>query len=214
LIVRIVTMVALMIMSELCIASIENISEDKKILWQKITEENGVVVYIQEIKGSDIVRVKAQIVIDVEMEKIQSFLDDLMYRKKWVPYLSEVRLLREYSATERLEYSHFSAPWPASDRDFVYRQKLIHKDDKKIVFVLNVEESDLMPEQNGIVRADMIESRYTLTSLGNRQTKAELIFHADPKGWLPDWIINKIQEVLPYKMLRNLKFHVEKTNKD
>lgn len=213
-IVRIVTMVALMIMSELCIASIENISEDKKILWQKITEENGVVVYIQEIKGSDIVRVKAQIVIDVEMEKIQSFLDDLMYRKKWVPYLSEVRLLREYSATERLEYSHFSAPWPASDRDFVYRQKLIHKDDKKIVFVLNVEESDLMPEQNGIVRADMIESRYTLTSLGNRQTKAELIFHADPKGWLPDWIINKIQEVLPYKMLRNLKFHVEKTNKD
>ncbi|MDH5389256.1 MAG: START domain-containing protein [Gammaproteobacteria bacterium] len=211
---RIVTMVALMIMSELCIASIENISEDKKILWQKITEENGVVVYIQEIKGSDIVRVKAQIVIDVEMEKIQSFLDDLMYRKKWVPYLSEVRLLREYSATERLEYSHFSAPWPASDRDFVYRQKLIHKDDKKIVFVLNVEESDLMPEQNGIVRADMIESRYTLTSLGNRQTKAELIFHADPKGWLPDWIINKIQEVLPYKMLRNLKFHVEKTNKD
>ncbi|MDH3343568.1 MAG: START domain-containing protein, partial [Gammaproteobacteria bacterium] len=121
---RIVTMVALMIMSELCIASIENISEDKKILWQKITEENGVVVYSQEIKGSDIVRVKAQIVIDVEMEKIQSFLDDLMYRKKWVPYLSEVRLLREYSATERLEYSHFSAPWPASDRDFVYRQKL------------------------------------------------------------------------------------------
>lgn len=182
--------------------------------WEKVREENGVVVYSQEIEGSDIIRVKAQIIIDAEMETIQSFLDDVSYRRKWAPYLAEVRVLKEYSATKKLEYSHFAAPWPASDRDFVYRQQLLHKDDKKIVFILNVEKSDLMPEQDGIVRADMIESRYTLTSLSDSQTKAELIFHADPKGWLPDWIINKIQQVLPYKMLRNLKIQVEKIHKD
>ena len=151
-----------------------------------------------------------QIIIDVNMEKIQFYIDNLANRKKWVPYLKEVYVLKKISDTERLEYSYFSAPWPASDRDFIYRQRLLHKDNRKIIFSNSVEESALMPELDGVVRADMIESRYTLTSLNDKKTTAELIFYADPKGWLPDWIVNKIEEVLPYKMLLSLKVRVEK----
>ena len=62
--------------------------------------------------------------------------------------------------TLELAYYLEDAPWPASNRDFIYRQRLLHKDDKKIVFALNVEESDLMPEQDGIVRAEMIETTF------------------------------------------------------
>ncbi|MCW8830584.1 MAG: START domain-containing protein, partial [Gammaproteobacteria bacterium] len=122
----------------------------------------------------------------------------------------ESRVLKNFSDTEKLEYSLFAAPWPASDRDFVYRKKLLHKDDEKIIFVMKVEESELMPEQDGVVRAEMIESLYTLTSITDKQTNVELIFYADPKGWLPDWVINKIQQVLPYRMLRGLKARSER----
>ncbi len=208
-----VFIVIVVLMLNICIAHSEVALEAPEYQWQKIREEKGVVVYSQEVDGSDIIKVKTQVVIDANMEEIQLFLDELSYRKKWVPYLSEVRILKEYSATEKLEHSLFSAPWPASDRDFVYRQRLLHKDDEKIIFVMNVEESDLMPEQDGAVRADMIESQYTLTSLRESSTKAELIFYADPKGWLPDWIINKIQQELPYRMLRNLKIKVESAAK-
>ena len=208
-----VFIVVSVLMLNICIAHSEVALEKKEYQWQKVREEKGVVIFSQEVDGSDIIKVKTQVVIDVSMEDIQLFLDDLSHRKKWVPYLSEVRILKEYSATEKLEYSLFSAPWPASDRDFVYRQRLLHKDDEKIIFVMNVEESDLMPEQDGAVRADMIESQYTLTSLRESSTKAELIFYADPKGWLPDWIINKIQQELPYRMLRNLKIKVESAAK-
>ena len=207
---RSVTVATIALMLNIGMTSSDVISEEVEQSWQKIREAHGVVVYTQEVEGSDIIKVKAQVVINVNMEKIQLFLDNISYRKKWVPYLEDVKILKEYSATERLEYSFFVAPWPASNRDFIYRQRLLHKDDKKIVFALNVEESDLMPEQDGIVRAEMIESQYTLTLLTDNQTKAELIFYADPKGLLPNWVINMTQKELPYRMLRKLKVNVER----
>jgi len=185
--------------------SLEVISDEASQPWEKIKEEDGVVVYSRDIDGSDIIKVKTQVVIDANMAVIRSILDDVSNRKKWVPFLEESRILNKYSITEKLEYSHFTAPWPASDRDFIYRHRLLYEDDKKIVFLMNVVEDELMPAQNGIVRADMIESQYTLLSLNNNKTKVELIFYADPKGWLPDWLINKIQQLLPYRMLLNLK---------
>lgn len=185
------------------------LSEEIESSWEKIKEKDNVIVYAQEVDGSGIIKVKTEVVIDAGMQVIQAIIDDVSYRPKWVPYLSGSRILKEYSATEKLEYSLFAAPWPASDRDFIYRQRLLYKDGKKIIFVMNVEENSLMPEQDGIVRADMIESQYTLTTLDNKKTKVELIFYADPKGWLPDWLINKIQQILPYIMLRNLKAKAE-----
>ncbi len=207
---RNIFIVVLVLMFDVCMASSEGLLEETEQSWEKIREENGVVVYSKEIDGSDIIKVKTQVVINVDMQILQSILDDVSFRQKWVPYLAESRILKKISDTEKLEYSLFVAPWPASDRDFVYRQKLLHKDDEKIIFVMNVEETDLMPEQGGVVRADMIESRYTLTSLTDSQTNVELIFYADPKGWLPDWVVNKIQQVLPYRMLRRLKIKSER----
>ena len=67
------------------------------------------------------------------------------------------------------------------------------------------EDSPLLPVDDDMIRADLIESMYTLTSLTEQQTQVELIFHADPKGWLPVWIINIIQKTLPYMILRNLR---------
>ncbi len=197
----------------LCMMSSDLPAEPTQSPWEKIREEQGIVVYAQEIEGSDIVRVKTQIVIAANIEEIQAFIEDISKRKTWVPFLAEVRILRDYSHTEKLEYTLFEAPWPASDRDFVYRRKLIYKDDQKIIMEMTSEESELMPGQDDAVRAEILESRYTLIAINDNKTKAELIFYADPKGWLPNWIINKIQQALPFRMLRNLRAQVEKANR-
>lgn len=126
-------------------------------------------------------------------------------RKQWVPYLSQSRVLHRFSENEKLEYSLFRAPWPASDRDFVYRMTLLHQDDVTISYSMVSEIHSLMPENDGVIRADLIESIYTLTAIDAQQTQVELIFLADPKGWLPVWIINIIQKALPYLMLKNLR---------
>lgn len=199
------SIVILVLMLNVCMAS----SEGAELFWEKIKEENNVIVYCQEIEGADLVMVKTEVVIDANMQLIKSILNDVTNRKNWIPYLSESRILAEYAIEEKLEYAFFTAPWPASDRDFVYRQRILQNNDKKIVFVMQSEESGLMPLKDGVVRAEMMKSQYTLTTLGDKKTKVELIFYIDLKGWLPDWIINKIQQVLPYITLRNLKVKAE-----
>lgn len=203
-------MLSLCVCCSLALASDQDRQKEHVSTWQKIKNRHGVIVYSHEVNDSDIIKVKAEVLINAGMEKVKSVLDDVENRKDWVPYLVESRVLKKYSDNEKLEYSLFDAPSPASDRDFVYYRQLLHKDATKIVFTMNVRESELMPEQDGAVRADLIESKYTLTALSNKQTKVELIFHADPKGLIPDWIVNIVQRVLPFRMLRNLKMVVEK----
>ncbi len=173
--------------------------------WEKIKDNDGVIVYIKETDKSRIIKVKTLVTINTSIKKVQKILDNVENRKNWIPFLDHSSILHTFSNTEKLEYSLFSAPWPASDRDFVYRISQLQNDDNKIIYSMRSETSDFMPVNEDRVRANLIESIYTLTALNSNQTNVELIFHADPKGWLPIWIINIIQKILPYMMLKNLR---------
>jgi len=144
--------------------------------------------------------------MNAPLNKVRSILDDIEHRYEWVPYLIISKSLSDYNHINnpRIEYSHFHAPWPASDRDFVYEIQLISTSDKQLVYKMKSVVSELMPINKQIIRAELLETIYTLTALDNATTKVEIIFHADPKGWIPDWIVNIIQSVLPYKILINL----------
>lgn len=173
--------------------------------WELVKDENGIEVFIYETADSDIVKAKTQIIVKASLAQVKATLDDIGHRQEWIPFLKISKALSEYKNNKRIEYSHFSAPWPASDRDFVYQIELINDSENKHVYKMFSIESDLKPNDNSYIRADLFESSYTLESLDSETTAVELIFHADPKGWLPNWIINIIQRVLPFKILRNLR---------
>lgn len=180
--------------------------------WKLIKDENGIKVYIYETADSDIVKAKTQINVKASLERVKETLDDINHRHEWIPFLKISKALTEYQNNKRIEYSHFSAPWPASDRDFVYQVELISASANKLVYKMYSVDSELKPYNNQFIRADLFESIYTLQSLDNETTDVELVFHADPKGWLPNWIINIIQRVLPFKILRNLRSRLNNEN--
>lgn len=198
----------LILLTTTAIAQTNSLLTEKE--WKKVNEKNGVTVYVNETGHSQIIKVKTEVVVNTSINLIQTILNDVEHRNNWIPFLIESRVLQTLSPTEQLEYSIFYSPWPASNRDFIYRLSLYRNDDNKVIYSMISEASALMPEQNGMVRAQLIESYYTLTSLGKKKTKVELSFHADPKGWIPTWIINIFQRVLPYMILKNLKALAEK----
>lgn len=178
--------------------------------WKLIEDENGIQVYILESSSSKIVKAKTKTIVKTSLENVKNTLDDIEHRHEWVPFLKKSQALTQYSDNQRIEHSHFSAPWPASDRDFVYKIELASASNQQLVYKMQSVESVLMPVDEDMIRADLYESIYTLTVIDKSTTAVELTFHADPKGWLPNWIINIIQRVLPYKILNNLKARLEK----
>ena len=186
-------------------AAEENANEN----WKKVRDSHGITIYVKNIPDSDKIKARAELAINANMELVKLVVEDMTKRKSWVPFLKESRVLKKISDTEQIEYSLFDAPWPASDRDFVYRQKIQNKNEDEIIYETELAQTELMPEVDGVVRAELIESKYTLTMINENQTYVEFVFYADPKGWVPNWVVNVIQKRLPYMMLSNLKKRVE-----
>lgn len=177
--------------------------------WKQVTDDDGIQVYTIDVPNTDIVKAKAIAQIKAPLKKVQQELDDIDSRHEWVPFLKQSKLIIVKSNTARLEYSLFSAPWPASNRDFVYDLELVKETSHQLIYKMYSVKSELMPGTEKYIRGEIFESIYTLTKINENLTRVELSYHADPKGWLPNWIVNIIQRVFPYKILRNLRRRLE-----
>ncbi len=174
--------------------------------WTQVKEKEGIQIYTRKIAGSALVIAKGIIIIEAKPEAILKVLDNNQEHPQWIPCLQESRKLQTTSDTERLEYNLFNAPWPASNRDFIFRVKAIHSNHKgTLIYRMRSEINPLMPEQKGIVRGILHESTFKLTQLESDKTEVELLFQADPRGWIPNWIANIIQSAWPYKVLKGLR---------
>jgi len=185
--------------------------------WQKIRDENGIQVYSIDVPESAIVKARAVAVINAPLQNIQQRVDKLSQRPQWVPYLKHSKIIEKISPAEHIEYSLFSAPWPASNRDFVYRvQRSQQQLDNHLQLSYRMQSvtHDAMPLQPGLIRGDIFSSEYRLTPINAQQTRVELIYHADPRGWLPNWIVNIIQRAFPFRMMRNLKQQLEQASSE
>lgn len=173
--------------------------------WQLVKDEEGIKVYKYESADSEIIKAKSIIQINSTITAVEKVLNNIEYRHKWIPYLEKSRLIEKKSETESIEYSLFSAPWPATDRDFVYSLEQITNLSQNKVYRMKSVNSKLMHETKTSIRAELYESVYTITAIEDDVTQVELTFHANLKGWLPNWISNIIQKSVPYKTLYNLR---------
>lgn len=205
--------ILIILLLSFCVSSLFAATAKKEgPVWKQVRREGEITIYVHK-DSADIIKVKTDVAINANIKLVLEVLDSIEQRKSWVPFLKESRVLKEISETDNLEYSLFDAPWPASDRDFVYLQEMKARNAEEVIYSMRITETDLMPEKKGIVRAALIESEYTLTVMNENQTYVEFVFFADPKGWVPDWVVNVIQKRLPYMMLRNLKSKVERMAK-
>lgn len=173
--------------------------------WEYITTDDGVVVYRKEVPGSDVVAFKGVAYAKVPIGKILAVFKDPAERPFWVDRYEDHKTLDKSENTETY-WIHFGVPWPVSDRDYV-----LHSDGKedpeKRVYTCTIKsvERKEAPVNDCCVRAVVYKTFYEFTAVPDGETtKIVVEVHTDPKGSLPSWLVNLIQESWPSNTLHSL----------
>ena len=144
----------------------------------------------------------------LSIERIAYVLDDTESKKEWVSRLREETQLEENSSSYRsIAYQHYNLSWPVSDRDYVIESKwTVMKDMKLPTAILSIKSiiRDDVPEIEGRVRGQLDRLVYKLEKLKSNQTRVTVEIMVNPKGLLPNFMINLIQKKWPITTLRQL----------
>ncbi len=152
----------------------------------------------------------------ISIERIAYVLDDTEGKIEWVSRLEEEnRLEGNPSSYRSIAYQHYNLSWPVSDRDYVIESKwTVMKDMKLPTAILSIKSiiRDDVPEIKGRVRGQLDRLVYKLEKLESNKTKVTVEVMVNPKGLLPNFMINLIQKEWPITTLRQLNAQALKGN--
>ena len=144
----------------------------------------------------------------MSIERIAYVLDDTESKTEWVSRLKQENRLEGNPFSYRsIAYQHYNLSWPVSDRDYVIESKWSVMKDKKLPTVILSIKSivrDSVPEIEGRVRGQLYRLVYKLEKLESNQTRVTVEIMVNPKGLLPNFMINLIQKDWPITTLRQL----------
>lgn len=181
--------------------------------WEKFDEEDGISVFRREIPGSPIVALRGEGLVSAPILRVASVLVDSARAPEWVDSLAEVKILRDVSDTERIEWNHFETPIVLADRDFVFKSKLEIKPATKQILISSHSVQDPAAPKTDYIRGHIHYANFVLTSVNQgKATRVLAEVQCDPKGSVAKWIVNLFQKGWPHNTLTALRAQVAKKN--
>ena len=179
--------------------------------WTLVSQKDGVKTEKQDIPNSSLFAFRGEVITDIPLGKLSSLILDDDKGPQWVDLMYLSKTIEKPGDNVKIIHQGYDLPWPIQDRDYVMKQTY-HYDDATKVFTLHFEsiQHPSMPTQDCCVRAMTYKTFWRLRVLKSGKTKAEVEVITDPKGSLPAWLINLIQEDWPYKTLTSLIARVKK----
>ncbi|MBC7658953.1 MAG: hypothetical protein H7249_04530 [Chitinophagaceae bacterium] len=178
--------------------------------WEFVSESEGIKVFRKSYPKSDVKGVAGETVVDASVGKILWILLDHPHKPEWINHFKEAYTVETIPPTSNIQYSQFNLPFPASNRDFVFRNDFsVDQKTKGIVIDVKSVADKRAPERDGIVRGEIIRGRYFLIPQGDK-TIIQAEYLADPKGLIPAWLINFFQKEWPYKTLDAMRKQLRK----
>ncbi len=176
--------------------------------WKEISNKKGIRVFKRKPSGASLYAFRGIGLIDAPLEKLLWVLNDSAHHTQWVDRLERSIVLERKNAYDAVIYHHFDAPPIISDRDFVYRARAHTRADGATVIRISSVQHAKAPPTAG-VRGELKDTSYVLKPQGNK-TLVDVTILTDPKGSLPNWLINMISESWPRKTLTALGLQVKK----
>lgn len=171
--------------------------------WERVGDEDGIVTDKRVVDGSPVLAWRGSIRIEAPIERVWVVIHDVPARTRWMERCVESRLLAEDAHRQRF-YNRTSAPWPAAHRDVVLEARVVVGPDGVRLPFRAVADPGAPPVAD-VVRMPVLEGAWVLRPVGAAATVVEYEVLADPGGWIPAWIANRIAGTLPIVTLRRLR---------
>ncbi|KAM9795368.1 LOW QUALITY PROTEIN: START domain containing 14 [Neosynchiropus ocellatus] len=177
--------------------------------WVNKYDKEGIQVWMEVFpsgkgvtRSSKIHKIKCKMTIkDVSAATMYDVIHDGQYRKKWDPTTLESFDIARLSDHADVGYYSWLCPNPIKNRDVVTLRSWRVMDGEYIVINFSVKHAKFPPRE-GLVRAISILTGYYIKPLGPNSCSFIYLSEADPKGFLPKWVVNKASQVLAPKVMR------------
>lgn len=177
--------------------------------WAIAKEGNGVKVYTRKATGSDIMEFKSITTVKADMKSLEAIMDNVVGYKNWQANIETIKILKLMNANEKYVYYTTDVPWPITSRDMVLNIKKTISTNGVVLYSVSCF-PNYIEEKEDYIRMKDAKGYWQFTPQGNGKIEVIYQFYGDPRGSLPDWVINMFIVDGPYKALTNLKAKVEK----
>ncbi len=160
----------------------------------------------EETEEEQWVIIENDAVIDAPVAAVAEFLKDVKKSVSITPGLRNKRILKDISATERIDFDHYKLAWPFKDRYLIYHARQEY--DRGDEILLTLDSIDDYPfDGDGKIRGTIRKSHFLLTALKDdkSRTRVQVRMRVNPGGWLPTWFLNTQTKNWSGKLLSNLQ---------
>ncbi len=180
--------------------SLETVTEG----WEDLGVKDAVHSY-RKPAGSGIYYIKGVGDLPFPAQTICDLTSDQGRKQQWDSMFKEGRTVHTFSDHSRLIYEQFSAPWPVSNRDFLLINYVQQTAELVISVNFSVEHTSVPPVR-GVVRAHTEVGGFIYRKLGERATRVTFVLCMDPRGAIPQAIVNTSQKKQAQKISKIREF--------
>lgn len=180
--------------------------------WVETGSADSIRTFKRDVPGSAVVAFRAEGMIDAPIARVASVLLDDSRAPEWIDSLEEARLVRVLPPNEFVEYNHLRTPPLFADRDFVCRGR-IEVDPRRQTFVMSLWPfTDPALPVGRYIRGTLRGYWKLQATDKGKKTYVIAEMTGDPKGAIPNWLVNIFQRDWPHNTLMSLRRQVAKSD--
>lgn len=173
--------------------------------WELRKDDSGIQVYLQDVSDSDFKAFRGEMTVQVTLHRALSHLLDPAAMTEWLKDCSESELLQRIADDEFIVYQRSDAPWPVSDRDYVYHSRIEQDSETYTVSIVFDALAQADQRTDECVRVTKMTGHWRLRPISSNTLHVQYQIQADPGGSLPAWLANQFVVDQPFDTLRNLR---------
>ncbi len=172
--------------------------------WKLKKDKNNIKVYTRKLDSREIHEYKATMVVNTSIEKALKAITDGNNLWKWNYKTPKSKTIKKMGVDEYVFWMKNDLPWPIKNRDAVTDVSVFYLKNGGIKITLRPNHSQKVALEKNTIRITDFKGHWLLIPKENSLKITQQVY-GDPKGNLPNWILNSMLTKAPYYTFLNLK---------